>query len=139
MSSGLRYRSRISRCCWSTARHSKSSGISGPPLITPLTGNEPHTADILKALELAWQTVRQVQVDPGSEYTRPSEFRLIKSLEGFERLETLTLSAETVYKSQCPENPPGSWQNPSQGHVANTADAKTLFNQGTAVWELSST
>ena len=40
-----------------------------------------------------------MRVDAGSEYTRPLEFRLVKSLEGFERLETLILSTETVYKS----------------------------------------
>jgi hypothetical protein len=92
----------------------------GRPLITPLTGNEPHAADI-QTLESAWRTLRQVRVDAGSECTRPSEFRLIKSLEGFEKLETLTMSTETVYKSKYPKDP------------------KNRFNRGHCLMELSST
>ena len=35
--------------------------------------------------------LRQVRIDLGLKYTRLSEIRLITSLEGFERLATLTL------------------------------------------------
>ncbi len=105
-----------------TARHSKSSGNA---LV-----NEPHVADILKTLEPAWRTPRQVRVHAGSEYTRPSEFRLIKSVKGFKRLETLTLSAETAYKNQQPKNPLDHGKTLVKLMLPNIADPKI---HGTAV------